>query len=403
MAKQFDVIIAGHICLDIIPTLVSSQSHAEDLFLPGQLVQVGPATLTLGGVVANTGIALHRLGATTKLMGKVGDDLLGMTVLESLRKIDRGLAEGIIVAPGEPTSYTIVISPPGVDRSFLHCSGANDTFSGDDVEMEAMTNARLVHFGYPPLMQRLLSDGGEDLAQLLRQGQRSGALVSLDMAMPDVNSPHSQVDWKAWLSRVLPSVDFFLPSFDEILFMLDPVRYQQLVEQAQGKNLAAMADLSLLQTIGDQLIELGSPLVAIKLGDCGIYLQTHAQTAQLLAERSAWQEFDWQAWQECRLWAPCFDVEVVGTTGAGDCTIAGMIMALLHGLAPAQALRHATAVGAWCVQSCDATSNIPNWSKLDESMSNGWPLRKPTYDFNGWTHCQETGVYSAPNEAPGNR
>ncbi len=397
MAKQFDVIVAGHICLDMIPALAASQSRAEDLLLPGRLVHVGPATLTLGGAVANTGIALHRLGATTKLIGKVGDDLLGTTVLESLRTIDRGLADRIIVAPGEPTSYTIVISPPGVDRSFLHCSGANDTFSGADLNIKTLTDARLVHFGYPPLMQRLLADGGEDLAQLLRQGQRSGALVSLDMAMPDVNSPQGHVQWKAWLSRVLPSVDFFLPSFDEILLMLDPARYQQLVEQAKGKNLAALADLPLLQTIGDQLIELGSPLVAIKLGDCGLYLQTHAQTAQLLAERSAWQGFDWQAWQGCRLFAPCFDVEVAGTTGAGDCTIAGMIMALLHGLAPASALRHAAAVGAWCVQSRDATSNIPNWSEVGESMSNGWPLRKTTYELNSWTRCQETGVYIAPN------
>ncbi len=397
MGKQVDVIVAGHICLDMIPTLAASLSGAEDLFLPGQLVRVGPATLTLGGAVANTGIALHRLGATTKLMGKVGDDLLGTTVLESLRKIDRRLAEDIIVASGEPTSYTIVISPPGVDRSFLHCSGANDTFSGDDLEMGALTDARLVHFGYPPLMQRLLSDGGEDLAQLLRHGQRSGALVSLDMAMPDVSSTRGHIDWKAWLSRVLPAVDFFLPSFDEILFMLDPARYQHLVDRAKGKNLFTVADLPLLQTIADQLIELGSPLVAIKLGDCGLYLQTHAQAAKLLSDRSAWQGFDWQAWQGCRLWAPCFDVEVVGTTGAGDCTIAGLLMALLHGLGPASALRHATAVGAWCVQSRDATSNIPAWSEVGDSMLNRWPLRKPTNELDGWTRCQKTGVYMVSN------
>ena len=396
MAKQFDVVVAGHICLDIIPALTETQSRAEDLFVPGRLVSVGPATMTLGGAVANTGIALYRLGTSTQLMGKVGDDLLGTLCLESLRKIDRCLAEGIIVAPGESTSYTIVISPPGVDRSFLHCSGANDTFSGADLELESLTDARLVHFGYPPLMQRLLSDGGDDLAQRLRHAQRSGALVSLDMAMPDINAPDRHFDWKKWLRRVLPSVDFFMPSFDEILWMLDPERYQQLAGLAEGNNLASVADLSLFERIAQELIELGSPLVAIKLGDCGIYLQTHPHTAQLLAERSEWQAFDWQAWQGCRLWAPCFDVEVVGTTGAGDCTIAGIIMALLQGLAPAQTLSHATAVGAWCVQSRDATSNIPAWSVVEQKRQHPWPLRQPTFRLDGWTLCQQTGVYAAP-------
>ena len=90
--KQVDVIVAGHICLDIIPKLNEAQVRAEDLYVPGGLVQVGPATVTLGGTVANTGIALHRLGASARLMGKVGDDLFGATLMEALRRIDAGLS-----------------------------------------------------------------------------------------------------------------------------------------------------------------------------------------------------------------------------------------------------------------------------------------------------------------------
>jgi len=83
-------------------------------------------------------------------MGKVGDDILGRAILDFLRRHDPRLADGMIVAAGEPSSYTIVISPPGVDRMFLHCPGANDTFGAADVAYDRLGSARLFHFGYPP-------------------------------------------------------------------------------------------------------------------------------------------------------------------------------------------------------------------------------------------------------------
>ena len=67
----------------------------------------------------------------------------------------------MIVSDPEVTSYTIVISPPGHDRSFLHCPGANETFTAADVPYEQLAGVRLFHFGYPPLMPRMYADGGE--------------------------------------------------------------------------------------------------------------------------------------------------------------------------------------------------------------------------------------------------
>ena len=65
-------VVAGHICLDIIPLLES-----EVAFSPGQLVEIGPAILSTGGPVSNTGLALHRLGIDARLMGKIADDQIG--------------------------------------------------------------------------------------------------------------------------------------------------------------------------------------------------------------------------------------------------------------------------------------------------------------------------------------
>ena len=78
MSDQYDAIVAGHICLDIIPDLSGSTlEQFRRTFAPGKLLQVGSAALGTGGTVSNVGLALHKLGMDVRLMGKVGDDAFG--------------------------------------------------------------------------------------------------------------------------------------------------------------------------------------------------------------------------------------------------------------------------------------------------------------------------------------
>ena len=142
-------IVAGHICLDIILTFGATPGHGGPVVEPGKLVNVGPPNLSTGGAVPNTGLALHRLGIPTRLMGKIGDDLFGTAILDLIERRDPALAKGMIVSADSPSSYTVVLSPPGVDRSFLHCTGANDTFGPEDVDPKQLRGADLFHFGYP--------------------------------------------------------------------------------------------------------------------------------------------------------------------------------------------------------------------------------------------------------------
>jgi len=107
---RMHIVVAGHICLDIIPTFPASSRG--DLVQPGKLIGVEPATLCTGGVVSNTGVALHRLGVPVKLAGKVGDDRFGPLVLDLLRSQGESLADGMIVSPGAVTSYSVILSPP---------------------------------------------------------------------------------------------------------------------------------------------------------------------------------------------------------------------------------------------------------------------------------------------------
>ena len=198
-----DVVVAGHICLDLTPMFRETGARSlGQIIVPGALTVVGECVISTGGPVANTGLALRRMGVKSTLMGKVGTDSFGRAVIEVLQA--HGGADGIIQVPGEVTAYTIVIAPPGIDRSFLHNPGANSTFSADDVNYEALDAAGLFHLGYPPLMARLFADEGDELVAIFQRARRRGVTTSLDTSLPDPESPSGRVDWDAVLRKVLP-------------------------------------------------------------------------------------------------------------------------------------------------------------------------------------------------------
>jgi sugar/nucleoside kinase (ribokinase family) len=369
------VVVAGHICLDVIPALTEVPN-----LRPGSLVVVGPPAVSTGGPVGNVGLALHRLGVPVRLMGKIGDDMFGRAVLDVLRARDPRLAGGMIVAPGETTSYSLVVNPPGVDRTFLHCPGANDTFGAADVPLEGLATARIFHFGYPPLMRRLYSDGGAELHALLSAVHARGLVTSLDLCEPDPNSDSGRVDWAAWLARVLPAVDLFVPSLEELRLMLGPAR--------------GTPDLDELRALARRALAMGAAVVALKLGEQGLHVRTGDGAA---VERFCGAlELNRVVWRNREVLAPCFRAaRVAGTTGSGDCTIAGMLAALLRGEDPCGVATSGTAVGACSVEAPDATSGIPPWSEVAARVAAGWPrlpVAPALVPASAW-QCDAHGTY----------
>lgn len=395
-APQAIAVVAGHICLDIIPEIVSAPDVPGNIIVPGALTSVGPAALSTGGAVSNTGLALHKLGVTTRLMGKVGDDLFGRAIIDLVRRRDPELAAGMIVASDSPSSYTIVISAPGVDRSFLHCPGANDTFGADDVAIGGLADVDLFHFGYPPLMRRMYGDGGAELSEMLHRIKGAGVAVSLDMAHVDVDAPAGRIDWRKLLIQVLPHVDFFLPSLDEVFFMLDRPRFEALMARAGRANPARWVDTDLLADLADQIIDLGVAVVGIKLGDQGMYLRSTNDAARLAAVGGL--SLDPEAWRGRELMAPAYQVQVVGTTGAGDCAIAGFLAAMLRRQTPVEALIAATAAGAYNVEVADAVSGIPAWETLQARVAAGWPQHAGQVAQPGWSAPDEFGLWHSPRD-----
>lgn len=383
MSETHLAVVAGHICLDIIPALpASAQDNFETMFLPGRLVQVGSATFSTGGPVSNTGLALHKLGIACQLMGKVGDDLFGQAVKQLMAADDPHLAGGMVVDPTVSTSYTIIINPPGVDRIFLHCPGANDTFTVTDVRYDVVAAAHLFHFGYPPIMQSMFANGGTQLSEIFRRAKATGVTTSLDMALPDPSSPAGRADWRSILQLTLPYVDIFLPSIEEILYMVRRQTYDELCHKVGSPNFLPLLTPELLSDLSRELQAMGAKIVCLKLGDRGFYLRTPGVSVMETLGRGGPSEP--AAWADQEIWAPCFKVDLVGAAGSGDATIAGFLAALLRDMSPAQAVTAAVAVGACNVEAPDTLSGIRPWDETMARIAGGWSRHNLVLESPGW-------------------
>jgi sugar/nucleoside kinase (ribokinase family) len=387
------VVACGHLCIDIIPgfTAPAAGAPAVDYFRPGRLFNVGAPTIGTGGSVSNTGLSLHRLGVPTRLVARIGDDPLGSLILERVTSRGRDLARGIRVVPGETSSYTVVLNPPGIDRIFYHCPGANDAFTGEDVDEAVLEGAGIFHFGYPPLMRRMFSDGGTGLARLFERARSRGALASLDLTLPDPASESGRVDWKAFLDRVLPRVDLFEPSIEELLFMEDRAAYDRL---APGGGEAMMRRVTLAQcaSLAECALRRGVSAVLIKLGERGAYLRTAPNAALTAASAGR------GGWKGRELYVPVFHPDrVAGTTGAGDATIAGFLASITRGAEAEEALTMAVAVGACCVEEPDATSGVRPWDDTVERIRAGWRRAPSTVPEGGWSRGND-GTWHGPND-----
>ncbi len=387
MEKDLSAVVAGHICLDIIPAMPAIPPGGfKETFLPGHLLEVGAAALSPGGAVSNTGLALRRLGIPAQIICKIGADTFGRIVRELIDSYSPGMAAGIVVDAQAATSYSMIVSPPDVDRIILHYPGANHSFSADDIDYPLISRTALFHFGYPPVMRRMYSEDGQGLVDLFRRVKQTGATASLDMCYPDPAVEGGRADWATILKATLPWVDIFLPSIEELLLMLHRGDFERL--SASGSLLDQVTP-SLLHGLSDELLEMGVPLVVIKLGARGLYLRTAGRKAIERLGRAA--PDDPAAWAEKELWAPCFRVQVEGTTGAGDATVAGFLSALLRGLSPELAVEAAVAVGACNVEAADAVSGLRSWDATLERIHAGWerlPLRLEDPAWS-WDHSDQ--------------
>ncbi len=365
------VICAGHVCIDITPVIPDTgKKNIEKVLQPGKLLNVGKAKSALGGSVSNTGIGMKILGADVTLMAKIGDDDFGDLVYKAFK--EHQVEEGLIRQNQDATSYSVVLAIPGIDRIFLHHPGANDTFSAEDIPWENVQDTALFHFGYPSLMRKMYLNEGEELLEMLKKAHSCGMATSLDFAAIDPDAEAGQVNWLSLLTKVLPEVDFFVPSVEELCFMLDRDRFDEWKERAAGGDVCDVLDLDQdIRPLADTCMKLGCKAVLIKCGAPGMYLRTG--TKELLDQISPRLELDTTVWADQDFFEKSYKPDrILSGTGAGDTSIAAFLTSILNGDTPEWAAKYAAATGASCITELDAISGLKTLPELKEKILAGW-------------------------------
>ncbi len=390
---EYDVLVAGHICLDIIPKMPDANGRTYgEMMLPGKLINIGSVTISTGGPVSNTGLALQKLGLSVSFIARVGDDDFGTLIIKRLEK--SGNAGGIKVAHREGSSYTVALAPQGLDRIFLHNPGTNDTFTSQDIDFDLVRQARLFHLGYPPLMKGLFQNDGEELIQIFKTAKQTGVTTSLDMSLPDANSPSGKVNWRKVLERLLPYTDIFLPSIEEAFFMSHLAEYFEYKKRAGSHELIDFIEPAIHSRLADEFIAMGAKIVALKSAHRGLYMRT-ANRAKLNQIGFA-KPGDLENWADRELWCPAFKVaKIASATGSGDSSIAGFLTAYLRGFPIEKALKIANCLGFQNLHELDALSGIKSWTETLKMVENSvLELVKFNLDAPDWVWDEQKMLWS---------
>src|SRR6266581_1022464 len=234
---------------------------------PGGLQIVDSVSLTTGGNVCNTGLAMAKLGMKVAAAGMVGRDVLGAAVLEQLKRGGMDTS-AVITTDKAQTSATVVAVEPGGERCFFHSPGATPLLDANAFRqcMPMFKRSKFVQVGYFGLLPTITPD----LAGLL--GELKAAAPKTQIALDTVNPPAAgELLWP-----ILRHVDIFAPSRTEAAALTDQKEPKQMVAAFRR--------------------HMPGGLIGIKLDADGCYLDD----------------------ARCAVQVPACKIQVVDTTGAGD-------------------------------------------------------------------------------------
>ena len=199
--KLFDITIAGELNLDLILYGIPAEMQTERELLATDF------QVTLGSSSAIVAHNAASIGAKVAFSTLVGSDDFGRIAVERLS------------AAGVDTSHTkrhktiatgvTLLLPHGDRRHILTFPGTIAELTVADLDFEFLLQARHFHLSSLYLQRGL----GPNLPDLLRRLKRAGLTISLD-----TNDDPDDL-WGYPLSEVLPYVDIFLPSEDEMCRM----------------------------------------------------------------------------------------------------------------------------------------------------------------------------------------
>ncbi len=313
---RFDVVALGEINADLILSgdVAPAFGQVEKL--------VSDARLCVGSSAGIFACGAARLGLKTAIVGKVGRDVFGRFMIDSLQ--ERGIdTSGVVLDPEIRTGLTVILSR-GADRAILTYPGTISALRRAEVDFAVVRAARHLHLSSFFLLDSLRPD----IPGLCREARQAGLTVSLDTNYDPAGK------WDGGLREALRDVDIFLPNAAEA----KAIAGQELVENAIG-------------VLAEKV-----PLVAVKLGEEGAMARQGAGPILMQAASR---------------------VDVVDTVGAGDTFDAGLLFGFLNGWDARRSLALGVACGSLSTRKPGGTDGQP---VLDEAMrfiqAGGRPERK---------------------------
>lgn len=264
-----------------------------------------------GGMVANFAAALATLGTPCSFMGVVGDDPFGRASLADLER--RGVdTSPTRIKPGWQTYYCTILLDPSGEKALVTAITDAMFPAPSDLDPAAIARASHLHTTamWPPTA-----------LAAARHARASGVPVSLDLEADAIDAAGPQLD------ELLPLVDLLFMNERALARLLGP-----MVPPAEGARRAQ---------------ELGPPTVVVTLGGAGVVVAHEREEAAAV---------------------PAHRVQVVDSTGAGDCFAAAFVHARLRGQPPLEAARFAAVAAALAVAEIGARTALPTREEVLTAM-----------------------------------
>ncbi|HZZ44804.1 MAG TPA: carbohydrate kinase family protein [Tepidisphaeraceae bacterium] len=296
----------------IVADLIAEPMDLRNPPAPGGLHVANSITMTTGGNVPNTGIAMAKLGMRVAAAGLVGEDVLGQAVVEKMRSA--GLDVSAVFVDGRAqTSASIVAVEPGGERVFFHTPGVTKLLDAGVFRkcVSTFKKCAFVQVGYFGLLPVLTPDLAEVLGELKREAP------NVKVALDTVNPPGEA----GMLWPILREVDVFCPSRTEARALTG--------ENEPGK----MAGVFRKHMRGG--------LVGIKLDAEGCFLDDGRE----------------------QVFVPAYKIDVVDTTGAGDTWFGGLLTAMRKGMSLKEAGKFANRAAADCCTAIGASAGVRSFDE----------------------------------------
>jgi ribokinase len=296
------IVVVGSINMDLV-------SGVSRLPRPGETVTGSDFQEIPGGKGANQAVAAARLGASTVMLGCVGDDAIGRRLHRSLKEnhVEIGTVR---TAVGTSSGVALITIDACGENTITVIPGANGQLGpADVVAAEAslkVADAILVQLEIPL----------ETVAIAIAVARQHNVRVILDPAPAGDN-----------VSGDLLQVDILCPNAAE-------------AQQLTGVTINSLADAS--EAVA-RLAERGVGMPVITLGAQGAVFVSDGRVHHV----------------------DSFPVDVVDTTGAGDAFAAALAVALIEGRSHHAAIRFACAAGAIATSRMGAQPAMPSRQEVD--------------------------------------